>query len=304
MSNSARSSARQDLHIGIALDVELEEQEDLLKPTHQFLGLFPSLQSLDVSWESPRWLLQGIHWPHLKRLRLQSLPLIQDTLAAVSMKHSHSLEALSIRECSFEYVDEKNDDDVANWHIYYVDPKIQTLLTFLRDKFSLKKFELMLSDWNEGLGGWEWPESSTLYDDDWEASPGNGPTSPDWQIISGVPPTDAKLIEQFVLGRCQWPMTNSHPSSWMRRSPCEFDLKSVLSMHNSARGHTCRVCHTDNEEVNFQVSFTDYDNCCLVYYEVDMLYGKMVDAGIDVSQVFTSTQLEQIKHRRTGHLLS
>jgi len=191
------------------------------------LKYFPNLLSLDISWEADHdstvdatsdtyqfWILKGISWPHLKRLRIQSFPLTQANLAATLLKHSRSLEYLSIRECSFAYLEALLDDEEA-WYTNCVDPKIKALLTLLRHKFSLKKFELVLPAKYDGdYGALYDGASSRINENDWKASPGNGPISTDWKTISGVPPNDEKLIEHFVLGRCPWPMDVDHPLSF------------------------------------------------------------------------------------------
>jgi len=115
-----------------------------------------------------------VSFPSLKSLNIQELRLGHQDLMPFLFRHAPTLKHLHLSEEAFVIVD---------------DPPVKDLLTNLRDKMHLKKFELLATD-----------DDVEIYNNDWTLYKNKIRLS-----------SDVQLLEWYVLGKSAWPMQHNNP---------------------------------------------------------------------------------------------
>jgi len=80
---------------------------------------------------------------------------------------------------------------------------VKELLTNFREGLNLQKFELLVEHrYNFGHRGGLF--GTYLWEQDWKPSQRNWELTENWRTDFEKPYTDAKLVEMFMAGKCEW----------------------------------------------------------------------------------------------------
>lgn len=115
-----------------------------------------------------------VTFPSLKSLSIEELSLSHQDLMPFLYRHAPTLRHLHLSEEAFVIVD---------------DPPVKDLLTNLRDKMHLEKFELLATE-----------NDVEIYNNDWTLYKNKIRLS-----------SDVQLLEWYVLGKSAWPMQHDNP---------------------------------------------------------------------------------------------
>lgn len=193
------------LQLGIVMDMETIDGSHLTTMPHHFIGLMKNLESLTITWSDRTEIVESwdiylqnwralqdtlcrTTWPKLQILRLQDIRMPMTTLKEFVLKHSATLQRLAVAGCFLGYTD--REEDMESFDLGIPTDNCRELLLDLRTNGSLKDTRLWFTSYEECFNAPVW-----TYDY----------TEPPWFR------DDDALLNEFVQGKCSWPMLEDNP---------------------------------------------------------------------------------------------